>query len=223
MMVTQGRSDFVERLRRCLTSSGRHSVVRRVNRDASLYVYGEAGTSAFIIHSGWVKQLVPDRMGKEFIVDFHTRGAIVGESAFADGVRHDSAVAKSDCVVHVVQHDELLDMTREFDLTDAWTTFLGQRQQCHLEMLGHFVFLDSERRLAARLVSLGERSGPATGDAVPLYQRITHEELASMIGTTRSRVGQFLQRFADNGLISRTRGRIVVYPSRLRHYLGNHT
>lgn len=222
MTATVGDTDFVGQLWRCIASSDARVVSRRVKRDASVYVYGEAGTSAFIVASGWVKQLVPDHTGKEFIVDFHTSGALIGEAAFADGMRHDSAIAKSGCLVHVVQQDELFDVIRAFDLTPAWTQFLGQRQQHHMEMLGHFAFLDGERRLAARLLTMAERVDPEGGD-VPLHQRITHEELAAMIGTTRSRVGQFLRRFAECGRVSRAQGRIVVHPEPMRRYLEAHT
>lgn len=192
-------------------------IIRTIARNASLYVYGEAGSTVFIINKGWVKRLVPDRAGKPSIMDMHQAGDIVGEMSFADGLRHDSAVAKSDCVVDVVQQDVLMDVMRSNDLLPLWTAFLCERLRHQQEIIAQFVSLDSERRLAVRLLTLTTRTGGSS------LHRITHEELAAMIGTTRSRVGVFLQRFEDIGLINRTSGRIVVLAEPLRRYLDTTT
>jgi CRP/FNR family transcriptional regulator, cyclic AMP receptor protein len=211
-----GLVNTIQRLTRPTT------VTRTVSRNSNVYVCGEAGSTLFTILSGWTKRVVPDADGKETIIDFHTTGELFGENTAADGMRHDSVVAKSDCVVQVIAHDELQVLLRENDLVSDWTQFLVARLLQQQEIITHFVNLDSERRLAARLKMLAERTHPGPAARVHL-PRITHEELAGMIGTTRSRVGVFLQRFEEAGLISRSRGCIVVSPGRLHCYVTRHS
>lgn len=199
-----------------------NTVTRSVPRNSNVYVCGEAGSTLFIVLSGWVKRVVPDADGKQTIVDFHLTGELFGEITAADGVRHDSVVAKSDCVVQVFAHDELQVLLRVNDLVSDWTRFLAGRLLLQQEIIAHFVNLDSERRLAVRLLMLAERMQPSPAARIPLPQ-ITQEELAGMVGTTRSRVGVFLQRFEGAGLISRSHGRIVVVSGGMDSYVTRHS
>jgi CRP-like cAMP-binding protein len=217
VIVDSGSMHFGEVIAKQIQSR-RGAAARQVHRNSSLYVCGEPGSTVFVILSGWIIREVPDRAGKRPIIDVHNRGEIVGELSLFDGMRHESAVAKSECVVQVVQHGELIDIIQSHELLPQWTSFLVQRLHRQQEMITQFVSLDSERRLAARLLMLSSRTaGP--GESGVSVQRVTHEELAAMIGTTRSRVGGFLQRFDDMGVIHRAQGNIVVYPELLRNYL----
>lgn len=79
---------------------------------------------------------------------------------------------------------------------------------------------DSEHRLAAVLLQLSRKLGKRRGPGVQLQERITQEDLSGMVGTTRSRVGYFLRRFHNAGLVERLPGSfLMLYEQRLATYL----
>jgi CRP/FNR family transcriptional regulator, cyclic AMP receptor protein len=97
---------------------------------------------------------------------------------------------------------------------------LAEQQQLILEL----VTGDSKHRLAAVLLHLARKLGRRDANLLSMQERITQEELASMVGTTRSRVGYFLKQFHHAGFVEKSRGVfLVVNEDRLEDYLaGEH-
>jgi hypothetical protein len=87
-------------------------------------------------------------------------------------------------------------------------------------MISDLVTAESEYRLAAVVLQLGRKLGTRHGELLLIGERITQEELAGMVGTTRSRIGFFLKRFRAAGLVRRPKhGFLIVHEGRLMDYL----
>ena len=107
--------------------------------------------------------------------------------------------------------------TRSFiDWVRRLAKLLAERER----RISHLATLDSERRLAFVLLDLSVKMGVRAGPMTRVDCPITQQELADMVGTTRSRIGYFLGRFRARGLIApKHQGCILVLQSALRDYL----
>lgn len=200
--------------------SDRTSLPRKtVPRNSHLYTSGGVCSAVYLVRRGWVKSCVPTAVGKVSLIDLHTRGDVIGVPAGGSARHPDSAIAMSECSVEILGFDQLLLAIQRYGLLPAWTEFLLHRLCSQQEIISNFITLDSEQRLAARLLMITKRMARSEDAPVQLPSRLTHEEIAAMVGTTRSRVGQFLTNFERAGLIDRSDNTVTVVPARLRRFL----
>lgn len=190
-----------------------------IQRNSHLYMSGAFCSAVYLVQRGWVKSCVTTAFGKMSLIDLHTRGDMIGVPASGDGSHLDSAIAMSECSVQILGFEQLMSAVRRYDLLPAWTEFLLQRLHNQQVIISDFVTLDSELRLAARLLMLTRRVARSEDAPVQLPPRLTHEEIAAMVGTTRSRIGLFLTNFEKAGLIDRSDSALTVVPARLRRFL----
>lgn len=214
-------SRFEHVLRRRLNTNNVELPMKVIPRHSTLYMAGEVGSAVYLVQRGWLKSCVPTVSGKVPLIDLHTRGELVGVPSFSGGRYSDSAVAMTESFVQVLPFEQLMAAVRRYDLLPAWTDFLLQRLHSQQQTISDFVTLDSEMRLASRLLRLSTRMTTEQDENAPvrLPARLTHEEIAAMVGTTRSRVGHFLTNFEKKGLIDRSGDAVVVVPARLRRFL----
>lgn len=107
-------------------------------------------------------------------------------------------------------------------LREEFVLYLARRLSEQQQMITGLVTEDSEYRLAAVLLNLGCKIGKRENHRLRIEQRITQEELSSMVGTTRSRVGYFLKRFRAAGLVERAGDScLVVDEPRLRTFMAH--
>jgi CRP-like cAMP-binding protein len=109
----------------------------------------------------------------------------------------------------------------ESELMDGFIDYLALRLQEQQEVIATMVTMDSEQRLASVLLRLSRKIGKRRAPHVSaIEERITQEELSGMVGTTRSRVGFFLKRFKDAGLVLPSSDPfLVVNEERLAEYV----
>jgi CRP/FNR family cyclic AMP-dependent transcriptional regulator len=140
--------------------------------------------------------------GKEAIVALPSAGDFIGEEALAGANRKriTSAVAVTACSVVAVDRQEMVRMVRaEQELTQAFIKFLVSRTiSMQADYVSH-MFNCSEKRLARLLLSMAELE--KTGEAQQIIPKITQKQLAEMVGTTRSRISFFMNRFRKMGFI----------------------
>ncbi|MBI3688130.1 MAG: Crp/Fnr family transcriptional regulator [Actinobacteria bacterium] len=191
-----------------------------LDRNEILYTSGEHAYSLFFVESGAVKTVAHSTAGKDCLLDICVSGGIVGESSLANQTRAETAIAMMPSTVIHLAFDPLLDHMVEVDCVYLWAQYLLWRLRERQEIITSLVTADSEWRLAATLLRLARRLGTRIGGRLRIDLRITHQELSEMVGTTRSRIGHFLKRFRELGLIVPVSGRsLVVYEARLRHYV----
>jgi CRP-like cAMP-binding protein len=158
---------------------------------------------------------VVSHQGKEATITLLSGGDFVGEESLAavPGLRLATATALNTCVALRIAREEMIQvMHQELTFSDLFMKFLLARSMRTQADLVDQLFNSSEKRLARILLLMAEFGKP--GEREPFIPPITQETLAEMIGTTRSRVSFFMNRFRKLGFISYN-GRIQVHKSLL--------
>jgi CRP-like cAMP-binding protein len=181
----------------------------------AFFSQGELANAVFYIQKGRAKVTVVSSAGKEATVTLLSNGDFVGEEAISSsvGVRLASATAITFCTALKIERTEMIRVMHDEHLfSDLFLKFLLARSMRTQADLVDQLFNSSEKRLARILLLMADFGEP--GEPEPLIPPITQETLAEMIGTTRSRVSFFMNRFRKLGLIEYN-GRIQVHKSLL--------
>lgn len=180
-----------------------------------IFAQGDPADSVFYIQRGRVKLSVLSKRGKEAVLALLGPGEFLGEDAIPvpDTLRVATATTITPCTILRIGRKEMVRVIHEERaFSDLFVGFLLARTTRIQEDLVDQLFNSSEKRLARVLLLLaqfGKSGKPAT--TIP---KISQETLAEMIGTTRSRVSFFMNRFRKLGFI-RYNGEIQVHPSLL--------
>jgi CRP-like cAMP-binding protein len=183
---------------------------------------GTESNCVFYLIAGRAKLTVVSKSGKEATITLLASGEFVGEEAIAGagGLRMATASAITACSAMKISRAEMIRVLHEkHTFSDFFVKFLlarGMRTQADLV---DQLFNSSEKRLARTLLLMAEFGKP--GEPETLIPAITQEALAEMIGTTRSRVSFFMNRFRKLGFIEYN-GRIRVHKSLLNIVLHDH-
>ena len=198
-----------------LANAGLGRRIVQIKSKHTFFVQGNPAESVFYLQTGRAKLTVVSSRGKEATVSMLAPGDFVGEEAVAGvpGLRMASATAITACTALRIERDEMARVIHEeHAFSDIFLKFLlarGMRTQADLV---DQLFNNSEKRLARILLLMAEFGKP--GEPESLIPPITQETLAEMVGTTRSRVSFFMNRFRKLGFIDYN-GRIRVHKSLL--------
>jgi len=167
----------------------------------TLFTQGDPADAVFYLQTGKVRLTVVSKTGKEATIGILSDGSFFGEGSLAgQPLRMGTATAMTDCAVLRIEKRAMVDtLHREHTLSDLFVAYLLTRNIRYEEDLVDQLFNSSEKRLARVLLLLahfGKEGIPET--VVP---KISQETLAEMIGTTRSRVSFFMNRFRKLGFI----------------------
>jgi CRP/FNR family cyclic AMP-dependent transcriptional regulator len=178
---------------------GRKSLT--VAKKQAIFAQGDAADAVFYIQKGKVRLTVVSAVGREATIGILSEGTFFGEGSLAgQTVRMGSAAAMTDCQLLRIEKKAMMDaLHREHSFSDLFVAYLLARNIRYEEDLVDQLFNSSEKRLARVLLMLahfGKEGVPET--VVP---KISQETLAEMIGTTRSRVSFFMNRFRKLGFI----------------------
>ena len=176
---------------------------------------GDPADAVFYLQKGRAKITVVSKAGKEATISLVIPGEFVGEGALVEGsgFRLSTATAITACTALKIRRDEMIRvMHEEHDFSDMFLKFLLERSMRIQADLVDQLFNSSEKRLARILLLMAEFGKP--GEPTQYIPKISQETLAEMIGTTRSRVSFFMNRFRKLGLIEYN-GRIRVHKSLL--------
>ncbi|SFS09740.1 cAMP-binding domain of CRP or a regulatory subunit of cAMP-dependent protein kinases [Granulicella pectinivorans] len=198
-----------------LTKVGLGRRLVQVKAKHAFFVQGAPADCVFYLQSGRAKLTVVSKNGKEATITLLTAGEFVGEESIAGaaGLRMASATAITACLAMKIERDEMIRMLHaEHAFSDLFLKFLLQRSMRTQADLIDQLFNSSEKRLARILLLMAEFG--KVGEPETLIPQITQETLAEMIGTTRSRVSFFMNRFRKLGFIEYN-GRIRVHKSLL--------
>jgi len=176
---------------------------------------GDPADSVFYLQQGRAKITIVSQAGKEATITLLSAGDFVGEEALAGMVeiRLATATAISACSALKIGREEMLRvMHEEHEFSDLFLKFLlGRSIRVQADLVDQ-LFNSSEKRLARILLLMAEFGQP--GEPEQYIPKISQETLAEMIGTTRSRVSFFMNRFRKLGFIEYN-GRIRVHKSLL--------
>ena len=183
---------------------------------------GSSADSIFYLQTGRAKLTVVSPGGKKATVALLRAGEFIGDESLASvgGLYLTTASAIVVCTALQIAREEMIRvMHEEHSLSEMYMKFLLARSMRTQADLVDQLFNSSEKRLARILLLLAEFGEP--GKPEPLIPPITQETLAEMVGTTRSRVSFFMNRFRQLGLIEYD-GRIRVHKSLLNVILHDH-
>jgi CRP-like cAMP-binding protein len=186
-----------------------------VKPNDNFFVQGDPADSVFYLQCGRAKLTVVSHEGKEATITLLSSGDFVGEESLAavPGLRLATATAINTCTALRIAREEMIQvMHQEHALSDMFLKFLLARSMRTQADLVDQLFNSSEKRLARILLLMAEFGKP--GEPETLIPPIAQETLAEMIGTTRSRVSFFMNRFRKLGFIDYD-GRIQVHRSLL--------
>ena len=189
-------------------------VVQLIPKEA-FFSQGNHADSIFYLQKGRAKLTVVSTNGKEATITLLSVGDFVGEESLASvgGRRMATATAITACTALKIEREEMVRvMHDEPSFSDLFLRFLLVRSMRTQADLIDQLFNSSEKRLARVLLLLAEFGRP--GEPESLIPEITQETLAEMIGTTRSRVSFFMNRFRKLGFIEYN-GRIRVHKTLL--------
>jgi CRP-like cAMP-binding protein len=176
--------------------------VREHQAEDSIFLQGDPADAVFYILTGKVKLTVVSTSGKEAVIAYLPEKSFFGEGAIAgQQLRISTASALQSCTIVRIEKTVMLGLLqREPEFSEQFLSHLLSRNlRMEADLVDH-LFNSSEKRLARLLLmmaNIGEDSKP-----VPAIAKISQETLAEMIGTTRSRVSFFLNRFRDLGFIN---------------------
>jgi CRP/FNR family cyclic AMP-dependent transcriptional regulator len=198
-----------------LASSGLGRRIVRLKANESFFSQGAIADTIFYLQKGRAKLTVVSKSGKEATVALFAAGDFIGEesaSAVA-GLRMATGTAITACTALKIERDEMLRVIHEeHAFSDLFVAFLlGRSMRTQADLIDQ-LFNSSEKRLARILLLMADFGKP--GEPETLIPPITQETLAEMIGTTRSRVSFFMNRFRKLGFVEYN-GRIRVHKSLL--------
>jgi len=183
-----------------LDSAGIDRTVRRYARSVVVFSQGDLAADVYYVQQGSVKLSVLSRTGKEAIVAMLGPGDFFGEGCLAGQPRRmATAVAMSASTVLVVEKPQMLEMLhQEPSLADRFLSHMLARNIRIEEDLIDQLFNSSEKRLARALLLLARYGKEDQPLRLP---KMSQEMLAEMVGTTRSRINFFMNKFRDLGFI----------------------
>jgi CRP/FNR family cyclic AMP-dependent transcriptional regulator len=198
-----------------LAEAGLGRRILQLKPKQAFFSQGDSADCLFYLQRGRAKLTVVSKNGKEATITLLSAGDFIGEESLATlGGKHmTTATAITACQALEIQREEMVRvMHDESAFSDLFLRFLLVRSMRTQADLIDQLFNSSEKRLARVLLLLAEFGKP--GEPESLIPQITQETLAEMIGTTRSRVSFFMNRFRKLGFIEYN-GRIRVHKTLL--------
>ena len=179
--------------------------------DRNIFMQGQPADSVFYLRRGKVKLSVTSQQGKEAIVAVLSAGDFFGEGCLAgQALRIATAISVTDCTLMRIDKRTMTRMLHEqHDISELFVTHLLSRNIRFEGDLVDQLFNSSEKRLA-RILLLLARFGKESKAAI-ILPKINQEHLSQMVGTTRSRVSHFLNKFRKLGFIDyKNNGELTV-------------
>ena len=197
-----------------LGEAGVGKTIERYARNQKIFSQGDIADTVFFIQKGKVKMTVLSEHGKEAVVGIFAEGQFFGEGCLEGAeLRTATSHAMEDCLITSIKKSAMLALLgAEPKFAQFFISYLLSRNSRIEDDLIDQLFNSSERRLARLLLLLANFG--KEGDAPPVPVTLSQETLAEMIGTTRSRVSFFMNKFRKKGFIDYN-GKIEVHRSLL--------
>jgi CRP-like cAMP-binding protein len=201
-----------------LAKVGAGKTISKFRMNQIIFSQGEVADAVFYIQKGRIKVVVISDQGKEAVVGILETGQFFGEGCLnGHHLRIATTTAMEECLVTSIGKSTMIALLHdEPAFSELFVAYLLQRNSRVEEDLVDQRFNSSEKRLARLLLLLANFG--KEGNPTPIDPNISQETLAEMIGTTRSRVSFFMNKFRKLGFISYN-GKIEVHRSLLNAVL----
>lgn len=184
-----------------LDNIGEGRTIVRAPKKRKIFVQGEIADSIFYVQKGKIKLTVVSQQGKEATIAIMSEGEFFGEGCLVgQSIRMGAATSVTDCTLIRLGKTVMQEaLHREHAFSDMFVIYLVARNLRYQDDLIDQLFNSSEKRLARILLLLAHFGKDGAPEAV--IPKISQETLAEMVGTTRSRVSFFMNRFRKLGFI----------------------
>ena len=184
----------------------------QVERGDTVYQPGSPSTSVYIVEEGRVKIAYLDESGKKLTLVILDPGEIFGEMCLVgEKQRRHLATAIEDAVIRRVGREEFAGVLQQDPLYfQLLLEHFAKRMREFEETLEDLAFRDIQARLSRQLLKLSDEYGVETDEGILIAFQLTHKELADMIGSARENTTLALNRFAREGILDKSRYRIVI-------------
>jgi CRP-like cAMP-binding protein len=184
-----------------LSGISQGKTVKEYSANRNIFRQGDPADSVFFLRRGSVKLTVISNQGKEAIVAIHNAGEFFGEGCLAgQPVRMAAASATTDCTVIRIEKQKLVSLLHDqHAVSEAFVSNLLSRNIRYEADLVDQLFNSSEKRLARILLLLSNFGKESRSETV--VPSVSQSDLAEMVGTTRSRVSHFMNKFREHGFI----------------------
>jgi CRP-like cAMP-binding protein len=214
---------FKQQMRDSLQRETKNSNAIKIAKHNNVYTIGDEIEMVYFIESGQVKLVMISAEGKECMLALHSPGDIFGELCLAGlAGRLETATAMEDSVLKRIPCPRFLERLSRDSLLEGFIKYMAVRVADQQEVIANLVTVDSEQRLGRTLLQLARKLGKKDPRSIRIDLRISHEELASMVGTTRPRISVFMQRFRNLGLIETSAEyHLIIKEKKLTAYLAS--
>lgn len=193
----------------------------RIEAQEPIYASGDRDDSMYVIESGQVKVVMSSAGGNDCLLAVYAAGEVFGETCL-DGTarRIESASAMAPTLVRRVARRDVVAEVKRANGCEALLRHLARRLIERQTAVFDLITMDAAPRLAKSLLQIAEKLGETDGEYLRIEQRISHEELSQIVGTTRPRITAFMQQFRREGLIDTAGSRVIrVHRQRVIDYL----
>jgi len=221
---------FKQQLRDSLQRETLNARAITIAKRAHVYTCGDPGETVYVIESGQVKLLMPSPEGRECLLAIHTAGDIFGELCLSGVVaRVETAIAMEETVLKQIPCPRFFARLSRDGLFGGFVQYLAVRIADQQQVIANLVTVDSEQRLGKTLLLLAHKLGKKDPHCIRICKdtcdiciehKISQEELAEMVGTTRPRISVFMQRFRNLGLVETSAEHfLIIKENKLTDYL----
>lgn len=188
------------------------SRIRKFPKGSTIYLPTDLSDSAFLLAEGRVRMCSTTPEGKQSILAFVEPGELFGELAIVDtSEREERAEAVQNSTVVLLPGDHLRQLMEDAPgLAMGVTKLIGLRRKRVERRLRSLLFRSNRERLSQLLVDLAEQYGNATTDGIELAIKLSHQDLASIIGATRETVTTVLGELQSEGLVRIQRQKLTL-------------
>ncbi len=193
----------------------------KISKNEHIYSSGQREPMVYFIESGGVKLLLPSAEGKEYLLAIRCSGDIFGELCLSgQSARLETAVAMRETTLRQIPQCSFLMGLKQELLLEGLVQYLAVRLCEQQEITTAMATANSEQRLAKTLLYLSRCLGRKDSLGTHIDQKLSQCELSEMVGTTRTRIGIFLKKFRDLGLIRLSEQQcLIIEQKRLAEYL----
>jgi len=185
-----------------LSGISQGKIVKEYSANRNIFRQGDPADSVFFLRRGTVKLTVTSKQGKEAIVAILNAGEFFGEGCLAgQPLRMASAGATTDCTIIRIEKQKLTNLLHDqHAISEVFVSHLLSRNIRYEADLVDQLFNSSEKRLARILLLLSHFGKESRSE--PVLPRVSQDDLAQMVGTTRSRVSHFMNKFREHGFVN---------------------
>ena len=189
-----------------------HSKVRKLKKGDPVYLPNEQADGVLLVAHGRVKVCHSTPDGKESILGFVDAGEIFGELSILGGERREEYVeATEKTTLVLLPKDAITSVLRKYpEIVLGVTKLIGLRRQRVEKRLRNLLFRSNRERVIHLLLELCEKYGERTENGIALNIRLSHQEMASIIGSTRETVTVVLGQLQKENFLKIARRRVIV-------------